>query len=362
MAIDFSPQRWDKVCRAAEAWWDGTLGRPLAGAQLIGRDPGRTEPSAPLLAQETCLDFSITPDEIIDRVDYELSRRVFLGDGFPAFSLESFGAGVLAAFLGANMDNSISGVWFHPADDRPLEDMSFEFDHDHPVYRRIADICRAGVRRWGGQVQIGMTDLGGVLDVLASHRTSEKLLTDLYDRPDEVLRCAREIETAWHQYYDAIQEIISPTNPGYSDWLGLFSPTPSYTTQCDFSYMISPDMFATFVLPELKRTWTRLGHGVYHLDGVGELPHLPQMLECQALHVIQWVPGDGKPNEANWPEVYKVIHAAGKRIIIMNLRSIQAVIAQVGDSKRIVGSNGFTAPMAQAGEVKAILEDIGVPV
>jgi len=362
MSIDFSPQRWDNFIRNANAWWDGTLGRPLAGAQLIGRDPGRPQPGAFYLDQENCLDFSVSPEDIVDRIDYELSRVVFLGDAFPHMTMHAFGAGVLAAFLGARMDNSISGVWFHPPKEMPLSDMHFAFDPEHPIFRRVADICRAGVKRWDGQVQIGMTDLGGVLDVLASFRTSESLLLDLYDCPDEVIRCAKEIELAWRQAYDALQEIISPVNPGYSDWLGLYSPTRLYTTQSDFCYMVSPEMFGQFVLPELQRTWAWLGRGVYHLDGIGELPHLPQMLSSEDLEVIQWVPGDGKPDEAHWPDVYKTIRAGGKRLMIMNLYSVPAVIGQTGDGAGIASSNGFTAPLEKGDEIKSILQSIGVPV
>ncbi len=362
MAIDFSPQRWDKVARTMQAWWDGTLGRPVASAHLIGRDPGRGKPSGYILNQQTCLDFSVSADDVIDRVDYELSRRVILGDGFPHLSLESFGAGVLAAFLGARMDNSISGVWFHSPGDIPIADMHFAYDPGHPVFLRIMDLCRAAVRRWSGQVQIGMTDLGGVMDVLASFRTTEKLLVDLYDSPDEVLRCASEIEKAWGQYYDAIQSIISPVNPGYSDWLGLFSPIPSYTTQCDFSYMISPEMFTRFVLPELSRTWNRLGHGVYHLDGIGELPHLPYLVADPALHVIQWVPGDGKPIEDQWPKVYRDIHAGGKKILMMHLPCLPTIIEQIGANTDVMCWNNYAVPMEKGEAAKELLRKVGVPV
>ncbi len=45
--------------------------------------------------------------------------------------------------------------------------------------------------------------------------------------------------------------VLQPHNPGYSDWAGIYSDLPSYVPQCDFSYMIGPDMFDTFVKPEL---------------------------------------------------------------------------------------------------------------
>jgi hypothetical protein len=45
-----------------------------------------------------------------------------------------------------------------------------------------------GRERFQGVVQIGMPDLGGNLDILASFRPNEKLLLDLVDEPEEVKR------------------------------------------------------------------------------------------------------------------------------------------------------------------------------
>ena len=42
--------------------------------------------------------------------------------------------------------------------------------------------------------------------------------------------------------------------------------------QCDFSYMISPNMFKRFVVPDLTACCDHLDYGFYHLDGKGELP------------------------------------------------------------------------------------------
>jgi 5-methyltetrahydrofolate--homocysteine methyltransferase len=84
--------------------------------------------------------------------------------------------------------------------------------------------------------------------------------------------------------------------------------------QSDFSYMISPDMFKEFVLPDLKACCDHLDYAFYHLDGVGELPHLGHLLSIPNLHGIQWVSGAGKPEAADWPEVLDRIRSAGKLV------------------------------------------------
>lgn len=158
---------------------------------------------------------------------------------------------------------------------------------------------------------MSIPDLGGVLDVAATLRGSENLLYDLYDAPEEVVRLAREIQAAWYEAYQDLSEVLQD-QPGNTNWSGLLSATPSYIIQCDFCYMISNPMFREFVLDTLKEDVKRLDHVIYHLDGIGELKHLDDILSIQELRAVQWVPGEGHPYGAYWMEEYKKIQAAGK--------------------------------------------------
>ena len=78
--------------------------------------------------------------------------------------------------------------------------------------------------------------------------------------------------------------------------------------------MISPEMFDEFVKPELIESSLKLPRTFYHLDGSGQLSHLDSLLTIQTLDGVQWVPGAGNPECAEWPEVYQKISAAGKKI------------------------------------------------
>ncbi len=82
--------------------------------------------------------------------------------------------------------------------------------------------------------------------------------------------------------------------------------------QCDFCYMISPAMFARFVLPELESCCNFLENAFYHLDGVGALPHLDMLLGIESLVGIQWVPGAGQSGPQDWLDVLGRIRGAGK--------------------------------------------------
>ena len=302
--IDFTPKRWEDTKRNYAAWWDGTLDRPLISLTLEGRDPGRPEPKAPVLTQAMVHDLSIPAEAVIDRIDYELSKYYYLGDAFPLLDMDAFGPGITAAFIGAEIDNHTGLVWFRPKQIKPIQDLHFEYDPDNIWLMRILDINRAGTERWQGQVLICMPDLGGVLDILSTFRPDENLLLDLYDHPDEVKRLTWEIYELWHRFYTELAVSVKPSNPGYSDWSHIYSVVPFYTLQSDFAYMISPDMFDEFIKPELEASCRRLPHSMYHLDGIGQLPHLDSLLTIKELDAVQWVPGDGKPKQGEWPHVY----------------------------------------------------------
>lgn len=337
MTIDFNPDQWQIIKETYQQWWAHELDRPILPVELMGGDPGRPQPEAPILDKRTCADFRWSPEQLIDRLDFELSKVRFLGDAFPMISLDCFGPGVMAAFLGARLHSEDGEVWFFPPADLPARELHFEYDPQNIWLRRVKDICAAAVERWQGQVLVGMTDLGGNLDVLYSFRPGEKLLLDLVDHPEEVERLTWEAHHLWHRFYEEIQAVLQPTNPGYSDWSRIYSETPCYMLQCDFSYMISPHMFKRFVLPELHASCRRLPHTFYHLDGVGQLPHLETVCQIPELNGIQWVPGDGKPDCSHWPEVYQKIHNAGKLIQVVHsdFDIIDAVAFQIGTFRGI---------------------------
>ena len=336
MGIDFNLDRWGQVKDTCQRWWAGQLDRPIINWTVNRRDPGREEPDIPAHGFTAFYDLSTPGEAIVDRWDYDLSCRTFLGDSFPRV-WPNFGPGVLAAFLGADLHATPDErtVWFHAQADREIADIHFEYDPANVWLCRIEDICRAAVDRWGPLVQVAMTDLGGNLDILSTFRPGEKLLLDLTDHPDEVTRVLWEAHDLWHRYYARLDEILRPTNPGYSAWGGIYSPDPYYMLQCDFAYMISPEMFDRFVRPELAATCGKLTHSFYHLDGVGQLGHLDSLLEIDDLNGVQWIPGTGQLQGVHWADVYRRIAAGGKKMQVLDIETVDLMAAE-GHGEKVI--------------------------
>ncbi len=313
--MNFSTSDWERIKNVYSLWWAGKLDRPIIHLTLYGITPNRKEPSIPYRHFTAHYDFSISAEEIVDRWDYNLDCALYLGDAFPSV-LPNFGPGVLAAFLGADLIADENTCWFKPKEIQPIQDIHFKLDHNNCWFLRIKEICVAAVKKWQGKVQISMTDLGGSMDVLSTFRPNEHLLFDLYDNPTEVKRLLEEEHNVWWLCFNEINKILQPLNPGYTAWAPIFSAKPYYMLQCDFAYMIGPEMFDEFVLPELCESCKKLTNAFYHLDGIGQLPHLDSLLRIPELKGIQWIPGAGKPPAEDWPDVLRKIHSAGKLIQI----------------------------------------------
>ncbi len=362
--MDFSIERWDKIKDDYRKWWAGELDRPLINVSLGGRDPGRPEPELPAYRFTAFYDETVSAEAIADRWLYDLQCRYFPGDSFPVV-WPNFGAGVIAAFLGLTLHSRMDHptVWFHPETMSEIADIHLTFDPENHWFLRVADICRTAVEQFDGLAQVSMTDLGGNLDILSSFRPGALLPMDLYDSPEQVERLAWEAHDMWWRYYNALNNILQPANPGYTAWTPIYSEEPYYMLQCDFCYMIGLDMFDRFVKPELAATCKRLTNPFYHLDGPGQLSHLDSLLEIPELKGVQWIPGAGQPGVTQWPEVYQKIHKAGKLIQIWpegdenKFASLDIIADQIGTAKGIIMIGG--AGPEREKELRNCLEKYG---
>ncbi len=306
--LNFTDEDWERVERDAMAWWAGELERPLVYLSVI--PPVSEWPYAYL----SNYPLDMPAEEVLDRHAPLLAAQRYYADTFPWLWI-NFGPGIVAGFLGANVNSVTSPsetVWFTPRRRVPLQELDLSYDAENVWWKRVKELTAAAVERYAGCLLVGHTDLGGNLDILASLCGTEALLLALIDHPDEVERLAGQITQLWLRYYDELDAIIRPACRGTSCWTPLFSTGKTYMLQCDFSYMISPAMFERFALPDLIACCEYLDHAFYHLDGRGEIPHLDMLLSLPRLRGIQWVPGDGQPPPEAWLPLLKRIRDGGK--------------------------------------------------
>jgi 5-methyltetrahydrofolate--homocysteine methyltransferase len=306
----FQAEDWARVERDTLAWWAGELRRPLVYMAVTPRlnlpRPRSYQSNYPL---------DMPADRVVDQYAPWLEKTRFYADAFPWMWI-NFGPGIMAGFVGAQV-NSVTDpsetVWFTPAEQALVGALDLRYDPRNAWLRRVMDVTAAFVERYGENLQVAHTDLGGNMDVLASLVTTEQLLLDAVDRPDDVSRAVDVVTDLWLRYYDEQEAVIRKGSRGTSSWAPIWSPAgKTYMLQCDFSYMISPKMFERFVMPDLTRICDHLDHGFYHLDGKGEIPHLNHLLSIERLRGIQWISGDGQPSPDQWLDLLKRIRDGGK--------------------------------------------------
>ena len=331
--VHFSDDDWARTERDWSAWWEGDLARPLVLINNFVPPADKQLPELPGITAQ--IPFAVSAEEVAERVAGFMEAMYFYGDSFPRW-WPNFGPGIAAGFLGSKVDTQQRTVWFEPLENVELADIHATFDPDNIWWKRVRDLTVAAAKRIGDRVVIAHTDIGGNLDILASLREANKLLLDLIDDADEVMRLVGEITTVWLRYYNELYDIIGPAGRGTTPWAPIWSPKRCYMLQCDLSYMFSPKMFERYVMPDLEACCNAMEHGFYHLDGKGEIPHLDLLLSLERLKGIQWIPGAGAPPPEEWLPLLKRIKDGGKLC--------QVFVSAEGAMKIVkeLGGRGFT--------------------
>lgn len=327
-------ENWDEIKSLYTAWWRHELDYPL----LQVTSPASGAPPDGSFDWWIFLEHKDDPSALKKYLERYPNSFFFGGEAFPS-AFPNLGPGVLASYFSGYLEynNETRTTWFEQAHSRD-EVEAMTFTGDTPWWRYTQAITRLCVEMGKDRYMTGMTDIGGILDVLASIRGAENLLMDLIEAPDHVHRMRARIIEAWHRVYDDLARMIAESQEGVSSWLGLWAPTDYYPLQCDFCAMISPAMFEVFVAPDVQEQCRRLGHGIYHLDGPGQIPHLELLLDIPELDGIQWVPGSGNPacDDPVWFPMYRRILERGKSLVLQgfdnpwNIPSMIEALPQAG--------------------------------
>ena len=315
LTIDFTALRWEQVVADARKWWLGQLERPLIQIRLRGVETSSPKPDIPSHKLISHYDFSIPPEQIVQRWDYDLSKIKFLGDSFPNIT-PNFGAGCVAAFLGAQVYNTEDTTWFVANEDLQIKDIILEMNETNEWLKRAKAVCQAAINRWAGTVQVDMLDLGSILDILSTFRPSDSLLFDLYDHPEEVDRLTWQLDKLWMRYFQEFNALLHPSNPGYTTWTPILSDKPYYMLQSSLASSLSPSMFDRFVKPQLAAACRKLPYSFYRIDGPEQLIHLDALLDLEELNGIQWISSPNEGNADSRSEVCRRVRATGKLLHI----------------------------------------------
>jgi hypothetical protein len=335
MSIDFDNSRWDDLLKDYCLWWDDKLDRPLLNIRILCDDTKMKRPEGVIKDAFWQYGFEVPVEEIIHHFEYKLSLYKYIGDAYPS-CLPDFGAGVNAAFQGANFVVGPDTVWFEPAQKVDITELKFVHNPNNVLYQRISDFYEKADAHFAGDVVLAMTHLNNGIDIPARFFDSVEFCTALYDDPEGVDRLVWENHKMCLFYIDRFTRMMKH-NRGYTCWGDLLAPEPWGGIQSDFSVMISNEHFKRFVLPELiacARIYPK--YNFYHIDGTEQLRFLDYLLDVPEIQAMQWVPGVDLRPEIEWMPLYKKIRNAGKKIWYFgNAQGLEMLADALGSLKGV---------------------------
>jgi hypothetical protein len=300
----------DKVLERCEAYWEGEIIDRCCVAILVGPSM-----QAPKELQVTYDEYYYDPEVLTKRWETLIEATYYGGDAMPGI-LPYFGTGGHSIYLDGTVQCRPDTIWIHPAiknwDNPPL------FNPENPNLKLHEDIINRLLEGAKGKYFISLTDNCGVMDALSNLRGPQELLIDLIDYPDEVKKMTWEISKVLKQTTLRHATLVRENNMGGSlhQWMHLWSKDLVHQLQCDFSIMVSPEMFNEFILPEIEFTCDWVDKSIYHLDGQEQVIFLDSILSVKKLKAIQWVSVAGQPEVSEFIPVLQRIQKAGKNLVL----------------------------------------------
>jgi hypothetical protein len=159
---------------------------------------------------------------------------------------------------------------------------------------------------------------------------------DLYDERESITAAARMATDAWQACYSLIHDAILDEGAGPVQWLNCWSNTPYTLPTCDFNALIGVDDFREVCLPSLVDQATRAGRCVFHLDGPNAARHAPTLAKTEAITAVQFTPGAGTESALAQLDMFKMLQAHGKPIVIATPRREVDAIVRALDPRGLV--------------------------
>ncbi|MCY2925647.1 MAG: hypothetical protein NT031_09430 [Planctomycetota bacterium] len=348
---------FDSARDRLKTWWDGgDIGRPpiqlSTPVQRKREDlPTMDRPAGWLTGYSTS-----NYDFRVHCVRHACAWAEFLAEAVPLVSPD-LGPNTLALFLGCRGVDAQDTVWVEPFIDDP-DKAAFVVKPDNFYYDFFWRLANESLRLGRGKFLVCYPDLIEGLDTLAAMRGSQPLLMDMMDRPDWVHHCLRQITARYFEVYDKMYEAFKDDRGGTVFW--AWAPGRMAKLQCDFSAMISAEMFGEFMVPVLREMTGKLDYCMYHWDGVNALQHHDHLLSLPRLTMLQWTPGAGQPGPSDpkwWPMHHKSLDAGKKLILGASKDEMLALKKEFGTQFKNIMLNMWAETPAQAQEILTLAAD-----
>ena len=306
--LEFKPDLVE-AARRWEAFYAGEIiDRPVVW--VTAPRPGMTAPPPSTYHDRVFGD----PEAVIENALRCAEATYYGGEAMPVF-YPGFGPDEIAVFCGAELmwdEHSGNTNWSRPFVDDWATALPLRIREDNPYYQRALELYRRAAARMAGKMLLAPLDLHTNMDLLLAIRGGERLCLDLVDQPEMIDRAMESARALFPQLWRAFAEAGRMDERGYCQQ--LYSMEGAANLQCDFSYMIGPEMFRRWVLPALEEEASIVKHALYHWDGPGALVHADDLIASRGLHTLSYVPGEGRGTHLDYIELLQRVQRGGKAV------------------------------------------------
>lgn len=258
-----------------------------------------------------------------------IEGQTFQGETFPIF-WPNLGPEIYAALYGATLEYGDVTSWSIPLVTDWDDIDKLELDMHNVYAQKIDELTQLALERCAGQFMVGYTDLHPGIDCVAAWRDPQQLCFDMLEAPEKVHQLAEIAIKDFETVYDHYDQQLKAHRQLSASWMGIPSFGRMHIPSCDFSSLISPQLFEEFCLPILQREVKTMTHNVFHVDGPGVARHIDMILSVPEVHAIQWVQGVGDDYPImQWVPFIKDIQARAPIVIDLDKADLDDFMAAV---------------------------------
>jgi len=307
---------WPQIYDRFNEWWNCVnVKKPLMSIIAAGKKGTTVHQEKPNDPSVIYLD----PRYIVTEYRNFCETHFFLADSYPNVDL-NLGPGSMALYLGSEPEFAWDTLWYKETISNPGDFDKLAYDPNNKWWLKHQEIIREAVKLADEQFYVNIPDIIENVDILSALRGPQNFCFDIIDEGDTVRRGVEKIDGLYFTYYDAFYETVKSSDDIVSyTAFNILGKGKVAKIQCDFSALISPEIYRTYVQPSLRKQCRELSHSVYHLDGPDAIKHVDALMEIKELNALQWTCGAGKPDGGyeGWYTIYDKVRDAGKGLWIM---------------------------------------------
>jgi hypothetical protein len=343
----------EEAARRWEAYYAGEIiDRPLV-CVTAPRQPGKYVSYDRFYWDNVFGDLNVVLDTALEAAE----ATYFGGESIPSF-YPSLGPDAIAVFCGGELawsDSSRETNWSVPFVEDWEQALPLRIQENSPLWQHQLRFYRLAAERLRGKMALSPLDLHTNMDLLSAVRGPARLCFDLLDRPELIDRAMESARAVFPVLWEAIVAAGQMDELGYCHQ--LYAMEGAAILQCDFSYMIGPEMFGRWVRPALEEEAAIVKHVYYHCDGKQALlTHGEALTRMPGLHTIQFQPGAGGGDPIVHLPLLKQLQARGKAVHFWGSpEECQAAHRELQPEK--VMYTTYTATVAEAEALLGWFED-----